>query len=200
MKSLFALALALLPVAVAAAPVHVSLKSSASVQTDADFLLLGSVATLSGGDPLLRARLAKVPVGRVPLAGDIRHLTRGDLALKLRQAGFQPSRDALLDGATGADVTTAASGVAPPAPNSGGGRGEGASTRPAPPELGAGGAVIHRGDPVTIRIDEDALSITARGVARENGVAGASIRVHREGCVDDLTVTVLDAQTVQLEM
>ncbi|MBV9850807.1 MAG: flagella basal body P-ring formation protein FlgA [Armatimonadetes bacterium] len=195
MKPLLALTLAVLaPPALgaggAAAPVHVALKPAASVSPDAgDFFSLGSVADLTGGDPALRARLAKVTVGRAPLPGDVRHLTRGDLALKLRQAGFHPGKDAVVEGADHADLT---------------------ASSPAPPESGAGGAspsvsaktnplLVHRGDPVTIRIDDGDLAITAKGTARDNGAAGDAIRVHRENCVTDLTVTVLDAQTVQLE-
>ena len=195
MKPLLALALALLPAAAAVgSPVHVALKPQAVVTADAgDFFSLAAIAALTGGDPALRARLAKVSVGRVPLAGDVRHLTRGDLALKLRQAGFQPGQDAVLEGPTEADVTAGA------APTSGGAGRVGPVSPLAPPELGAGGVILHRGDPVTIRIDDAGLSITARGIARDNGAAGDLVHVHRDGDLTDLTVTVLDAQTVQLE-
>ena len=60
--------------------------------------------------------------------------------------------------------------------------------------------MIHRGDAVTIVIQSGALTITAPGIARENGGAGDTIRVHREGVMTDLTVRVLDAKTVQLEI
>ena len=43
------------------------------------------------------------------------------------------------------------------------------------------------------------MTITAKGVARDNGAAGDTIHVHRNDCLTDLVVTVLDAQTVQLE-
>ena len=94
MKPLLVLALSALAPLVfgaggAASPVHVALKPAALLSPDADFISLGSVASLTGGDPALRARLAKVSVGRAPLPGDVRHLTRGDLTLKLRQAGFR---------------------------------------------------------------------------------------------------------------
>ena len=70
---------------------------------------------------------------------------------------------------------------------------------PAPPVLGAGGAVVKRGDSVSIQIQDGALAITAAGVARDNGGVGDIIRVHREGVMTDLTVRVVDAQTVQME-
>ena len=195
MKPLIVLVLTLLSVAVDAAPVHIALKPSSAVQPGSDdFFVLGSIADLSGGASALRIRLALVSVGRVPLPGDVRHLTRGDLALKLRQAGFHPGRDAVLEGAADADVTAAGSGLA--------GVPRAAPSSPAlsPPHSGGPPPVlIHRADPVTIRIDDGELSITAQGVARDNGAAGDLIHVHREGCLTDLTVTVLDAQTVQLE-
>ncbi len=194
MKPTLALALALLPVIVAASPVHVTLKPSAIVQPDgAGFFPLGSVAALSGGSTALRGRLAAVCVGRAPLPGDVRHLTPGDLALKLRQAGFQPGVDAVLDGAAQADVTVSA----PPAPDAGGD--STGLARHAPSSDDAGALLIHPGDPVTIRVDDGGISVTAVGVAETGGAAGAAIRVRRDGVSAALDATVLDAQTVELE-
>ena len=66
--------------------------------------------------------------------------------------------------------------------------------------MGAGGTLLHRGDAVTIVIRSDALTITAPGIARESGGVGDTVRVHREGVMTDLSVRVLDAKTVQLEI
>ena len=191
-------------------PVHVALRPAATVTATADgFVTLGSVADLTGGGASARARLSAVVVARAPLPGAMRRLTRGDLCLKLRQAGCDPDHAAVLEGAAASDLTTA-----PPAPNSGEARSEertvGAllaapsslapALTPASPELGAGGAVIHRGDAVTIQIIDGALAITASGTARENGGTGDTIRVHRDGVMTDLTVRVVDAQTVQMEL
>lgn len=202
--------LALLPVPAAAAPVHVALKPAASAAPNADgFLTLGTVASLTGGDKAARDRFAAVLVARAPLSGETRRLTRGDLALKLRQAGINPDTQAVLEGADCADVTA----EVPPAPNSGrvrGGAGaepvgalRDAPSAPAPPELGAGGAslpVIHSGDAVTVTIQSGAMTITAPATARENGRVGDTIRVYRAGVMADLTVQVLDAQTVHMEI
>ena len=193
----------------AASPVHVALKPAAAVSANADgFFTLGAVAAVSGGEKGQRTRLTAIIIGRAPLPGESRRVTRGDLALKLRQAGCDPDKAAVLEGADAAEVTTA-----PPAPNSGGARlgaGEegaasGTTTRPsplAPPLLGAGEAspLIHRGDAVRIVIQSGPLTITAAGTARESGGAGQTIRVHREGVMTDLAVQVLDAQTVHLEI
>ncbi len=206
MKLYACLALAALIGPVAAAPVHVSLKPAAAVSPNADgFFTLGAVADVTGGGAALRTRLAAIPIGRAPLSGETRRLTRGDLALKLRQAGCDPEKAAVLEGADAAEVT-----IAPPAPNNGGARGEGLPLAgtiprpiPPPPGLGAGGAsslLVHRGDPLTIVIQTGPLTITAPGVAREGGGAGQTIRVHREGVMTDLSVQVLDAQTVLLEI
>ena len=144
-------------------------------------------------------------VARAPLPGETRQLTRGDLALKLRQAGINPDTQAVLEGADRADVTI--EGV-PPAPNNGGaGTGEKDATSSAPtgsfstpPLLGAGGTLIHAGDAVTITIQSGAMTITAPATARESGKAGDTIRVHRDGVMTDLSVQVIDAQTVQMEI
>ncbi len=210
MKHPTLLLLALLALPAAAAPVHVALKASAAALPNADgFITLGSVATLSGGDKPARLRFAAVLVARAPLPGETRQLTRGDLALKLRQAGINPDTQAVLEGAEQADVTA----DSPPAPNNGGAGGLGAegtassippASSPAPPLLGAGGTsslpIIHSGDAVTICIQSGPMTITAPATARESGRAGDTIRVHRDGLMTDLTVQVVDAQTVQMEI
>ena len=60
--------------------------------------------------------------------------------------------------------------------------------------------VIHPGDAVTITIQSGAMTLTAPATARESGKVGDIIRVHRAGVPNDLTVQVVDAQTVQMEI
>ena len=198
--------LALLPVSAAAAPVHVALKSTASATPNADgFLTLGTVAGITGGDQADRARFAAVLVARAPLPGETRQLTRGDLALKLRQAGINPDTQAVLEGAECAEVT-AGSLSAPilgsQTANKPGLVSNAPSPNPAPQNWGGGGSplIIHPGDAVTIYIQAGAMTITAPATARESGKAGDTIRVHRDGVMTDLSVQVLDAQTVQMEI
>ncbi len=183
----------------AAVPVHVTLKAQAAVSADAGgYFSLASIAALSGGTAAERQRLGAVCVGRAPLPDEVRRLTPGDVTLKLRQAGFHPEEDAIIDGATQIAVTVCEI-PAPPAPNNGE---VGVPSSPPPPLLGAGGqspVLIHRGDGVTIVVQDDAMSVTAKGVSRDEGRAGDTIHVHRDGVMTDLSVTVLDAQTVQLE-
>ena len=210
MKFYALILLAALTGPVSAKPVHIALKPAASVSPDSDgFFTLGSVADVTGGETALRTRLAAVLVGRAPLLGETRHLTRGDLALKLRQAGCDPDKVVVLEGANAADVTSEAP---TPSPSPASGRGEPEGKSPAssprlPPSpaagegLGVGASlVIHRGDAVTIVIKTGSLTITAPGIARESGAAGAAIHVHREGVMTELTVGVVDARTVQLEI
>lgn len=204
--------LALLPLsAAAAAPVHVALKAAAAAPPNADgFITLGSVAALSGGNKAARLRFAAVLVARAPLPGETRQLTRGDLALKLRQAGINPDTQAVLEGADRADVTTEGSPPAPTTVQTGQGVGLGTASATssaftlAPPLLGAGGdsssPLIHAGDAVTICIQSGPMTITAPATARESGKAGDTIRVHRDGVMTDLSVQVVDAQTVQMEI
>ena len=221
MKHPTLLLLALLALPAAAAPVHVALKASAAAAPNADgFITLGSVAAISGGDKPARLRFAAVLVARAPLPGETRQLTRGDLALKLRQAGINPDTQAILEGADRADVTVEVPPALLPATealrlgaNNGGAGGLGAegtasgiplASSLAPPLLGAGGAasgpIIHSGDAVTICIQSGPMTITAPATARESGKAGDTIRVHRDGVMTDLTVQVVDAQTVQMEI
>ena len=201
--------LVLLAVPASAAPVHVSLKPMASALPNADgFLTLGTVAGITGGDKAARAKFSAVLVARAPLSGETRRLTRGDLALKLRQAGINPDTQAVLEGADSAEVTTD-NGI-PPAPTTvqtgWGVRGDNPRTLGiAPPLLGAGGTplsplIIHSGDAVTIYIQSGGMTITAPATARENGRVGDTIRVQRPGISADLSVQVLDAQTVQMEI
>jgi hypothetical protein len=208
MKFPYLCMLALLTVPVSAAPVHVALQASAAAPPNADgFITLGSVATLSGGDKITRAHFAAVLVARAPLPGETRQLTRGDLALKLRQSGINPDTQAVLEGADHADVTTE---ELPPAPNNGrvelraegaaSGAPTGSSQAPRPTQTVTGAVLIHSGDAVTIYIQSGAMTITAPATARESGKAGDTIRVHRDGVMTDLSVQVLDSQTVQMEI
>ena len=183
----------------AAAPVHLALKSVAAVSSNADgFFLLASVADLSGGDLASRKRLGSVSVGRAPLSGEVRRLTLGDLALKLRQAGCNPDKDVVMDGGGEVSVTTVGAGLAlalvsAPGPS----RPGRAGASPAPTVQSP---IIRSGTPVTILIQSGALNITAPGIARQSGGVGDSIRVHRDGVMTDLYVTILDEQTVRLEI
>ncbi len=196
MKLCTLLLLTALAVPAAAAPVHVVLQSAPSVSPNADgFFSLASVAALTGGAPAQRTRLAGILVGRAPLSGETRCLTAGDLALKLRQAGCDPDKDVVLDGAKEAQVTTGGALLAAP------------SGLAAPTEKGAAssapivqGPLLRPGTPITILIQSGPLTITAPGIARDSGGAGDTIHVHREGVMTDLIVTVVDAQTVRLEI
>ena len=183
----------------ATAPVHVTLKDSATVTADADgYFTLGSISDMSGGDPTERARLRGVPVGRAPLPDQIRHLGPGDVILKLRQAGLHPETEVVLEGAKQISVTLVSS-VAP---------GPSASGVPVPSASSAAGAppspptvpVIHRGDVITILIQDAGLTISAKGTSRDIGRIGDVIHIHRDGVMSDLAAIVIDAQTVQLEL
>jgi hypothetical protein len=185
-----------------AAPVRVTLAAAASVTALPDgFFTLGSIAAFHGGDAALIKRLAAVEVGRAPLAGDVRHMTPGDIVLKLRQAGFEPRRDVQIDGAQTLAVTVTMSG-APSTPV--------ASNGAAAPAKGAGPAradaspdtsiAVRKGDVVLIVLQDGSLVVTATGIAQEAGAIGQEIRVRRVGMYTDLIAVVDDNHTVELEL
>ena len=161
---------------------------------------------LPAGEPAQRTRLAGILVGRAPLSGETRCLTAGDLALKLRQAGCDPAKDVILEGASAARVTTAAipgiENAGLPGENPSGVEASLVAERlsPGSPVSPVPGLLLRPGAPVTILIQSGPLTITAPGIARESGGAGDTIHVHREGVMTDLIVTVVDAQTVRLEI
>ena len=176
--------------------------------------LMAAPVHITGAHRTARTRLSGILVARAPLSGESRRLTRGDLALKLRQAGCNPDTQVVFDGAGQSQVTVETVTAA----NAPGIEMPGCSEKVAPrlqtpqsrsdflylssPALPVPGSVplIHRGDALTIYIQSGPLTITAPGIARDNGGAGDTIRVHREGVMTDLTVQVMDAQTVRLEI
>jgi hypothetical protein len=194
MRLVFLVCFFLLPAAALALPVKIVLQANSCVQADSSgFFSMGSVATLTGGSPGLRADLAAIPVGRAPLPGDVRELTPGDLILKLRQAGYEPGTDADVSGVAQASVTLAAAAGAPAATIGTNGTPSSSAAPPASP------IVVHPGDPVTIRVEEDGIKITASGTAQSAGAVGDTVRVYRPGCPTALVATVLDAQDVLME-
>jgi hypothetical protein len=180
---------------------RVELRSAATVQPDANgFFTLGEIAAVTGGDASMRARLNAVPVGRVPFDYS-RCINLGDVALKLREAGFDPEHGLVLAGSPTTMVSGTQTGTALPASS---------TVAPTSPSLGdrsqasaqvqASDIVIHRGDPVTIVIEDDFMTVTASGQSRDNGAVGDTILVHRPGVMTDISVEVLDAHTVRMEM
>ncbi len=190
------LALGLLAVAAhATQAVHVVLRPSAVVTADADgFFSLGAIADLSGGDAAERSRLRGVPVGRAPIPTQTRLITPGDVLLKMRQAGLNPDTGIVLDGAKRVAITLSAPSAAPTSTDSP--ARSVTNTAPAAPNS----PLVRRGDLVTILMQDGDLTISAKGVARDAGGAGDAIHVHRDGLGSDLSVTVVDAQTVLLEL
>jgi hypothetical protein len=199
----------------AAAGPRVQLRNAAVVQPDANgFFTLGEIAAVTGGDKGTRERLEAVPVGRVPFDYS-RCINLGDVALKLREAGFDPDNGLVLTGSpttlvSGAQTEIALPGSTTTAPSTFEGEGRGTTSAPSPSEgTGQGDVpapgstrqiVIHRGDPVTIVIQEDDLTVTAGGQSRGDGAIGDTILVHRPGVMTDLSVQVLDDHTVQMEL
>lgn len=198
-------ALASATIAKPAAGAKIVLHETATVLPDVNgFFTLGEISDVTGGTPELREKLNDVEVGRVPLDGYVRHLDLGDVALKLREAGVDPERDVKLGGAqdmvistgqlavtvkTAASVTGASLSGAPVVSTTS------AQAPPDPPAI-----VVKKGDPVTLVLQDGALTVTASGLARDNGAVGDVIHVHRDGVMNDLMGQVVDSHTVQLEL
>jgi hypothetical protein len=180
-------------------PVTVTLHDSATVTADDNgFFTLGAIADITGGTKAARDRVETVEVGRAPIESFARQLDMGDVALKLRQAGINPDLDLVLTGATAIVVTTA-SAIGPASSASPKAASFATTTAPAAPAPKPV-PVIHRGDAVTIVVQDEFLTVTADGQARDDGAVGDTIHVHRTGVMTDLSVQVVDAHTVQLEL
>lgn len=185
----------------------VVLHDTAIVSPDGNgFFTLGEIADITGGTPRMRGRLSVVEVGRPPLDGYQRNLNLGDVALKLRQAGIDPVGDLMLTGAQNMVVTTGGSSAvsaasmpvvasAPGIPISSPTVQTAALVEAPKPQI-----VIKPGEPVTIILQDGAMTITALGLSMDAGGVGDFVRVHRDGMPTDIRGEVLDDHTVQMEM
>jgi hypothetical protein len=164
----------------------VSVNPTASVSDT--YFTLGEIADIKCADKDLAARLAAAPMGHAPLPGVPRPLTAGDISLKLRQSGIDPST-LTLTGATTLLITSSGdgSGSSPATP----------SGTPATPQENT--ILVHVGDPVNLVYVDGTITITARAYALQNGAQGQTITLRRDGVTRTLQGTVLDSQTVQLE-
>ena len=185
-------------VATLAAPAFGALGSSAptvkiraTAAVSADTITLGDIAEITPSPAVSKAsaRLASTSIGRAPLSGASRSLTRGDVVLKLRQAGIDPlSVD--LEGASDLTVTsTEGAGTQSPIHGSTAGTASAAQDRPA----------IRPGDPVDIVLDDGPVIVHSKGYAVTGGFVGDKIAVRRDGADHSLAATIIDAQHVALE-
>lgn len=185
---------------VVAGRLSVSLHSSAIVTPDGNgFITLGSIADITGGTQAQRDRLNIVEVGRPQIDGFTRQLNQGDVSLHIREAGMDPDHDMSLIGAT--TVAVVASGEAGQTPVA---SIASIASGPTPASVGPTSAArqitVHKNSPVTIQIDNDMMTITAVGVALDDGAVGDTIRAHRNGMTNDVNVRVVDSRTVELEL
>ena len=155
------------------------------------YFTLGEIADIKGGAPDFAARLAAAPMGRAPIPGTSRPLDTGDIMLKLRQSGIDPAT-VCLAGATIVQITSESDGASSTAGNS--------------PAASSGalsgqdkGVLVHAGDAVNLVYIDGRITITARAYALQNGAAGDTIMLRRDGATHTFQGTVLDSQTVQLE-
>jgi hypothetical protein len=201
-----------LQTAVHASTATVNIRPTAIVSGDS--FTLGEIATVNSPDTALRVQILDATMGRCPLVGLTRPLTLGDVNLKLRQAGVDPATISFIGAtsivisesggtsptatsAVSAPVTTGRAPIALPLlspsvpvqatfPNS-------STVQNAPQPV-----VVHRGDSLTLVLNDGVMSISATVVAMGAGSVGDTIQVRRDGASQAIQGTIQDAHTVTL--
>lgn len=184
--------------AVKGAPERPTVTVHAVASVSDTYFTLGEIADIKGAAPDILAKLSAAPMGRAPLPGQTRPLNTGDICLKLRQVGIDPATISLAGAATvqitgldGSQGSQPASGQAAPS------AGSGMAATSAPAQARA--VLVHSGDAVNLIYSDGRITITARAYALQNGAAGDTISLRRDGATHTFEGTVLDSQTVQLE-
>jgi len=180
--------------AMAAQP-KVTVRAVAVAQSD--FVTLGDIADISPSPQASKAsaRLAATVVGRAPMPGESRPLTRGDILLKLRQAGINP---ATVDVEGASDITISSTQLpqavtAPALPSSTG------APQASPTTADPTAPAIRVGDPVDIVLADGLVTVRARGTAVTGGTIGKEITVRRDNAPRTLTGIIIAPGRVELE-
>ncbi|MDR3710884.1 MAG: flagella basal body P-ring formation protein FlgA [Capsulimonadaceae bacterium] len=180
----------------------VTLKSSATVSGPA--FTLADIATVQGAADET-VRLGTAQMGRSPMCGATRSITRADVGLKLRQAGIDPATinfagsETVLINLQAAPIgqssaTTAKSMV----PVSGSSAGEApaasnfAATAPANP------VGMKAGDPVTVLYEDGPVRITVTGSLTNSANIGDKVSVSTPISPRLLKGTLVDLGTVRI--
>ena len=71
-------------------PIKVDIRAQSSV--DQEMIVLGDIARIEGADEPLLGRLRTLPIGRSPLPGGSRIISRADVLVRLKQAGIDSAR------------------------------------------------------------------------------------------------------------
>jgi hypothetical protein len=162
----------------------------ATAGVDGDNISLGDIADISPSPQTCKAsaRIAATIVGRAPLPGQTRQLTRGDICLKLRQAGIDPAT-VDLEGATNLVISQTAT----ESDQDGSASGDpGAPAKPA-------GPVVKPGDELDIVLVDGPVIARTKAFAITGGYVGDTISVRRDGSERPLTATIIDAGQAELE-
>ena len=91
MTVLLMLGLTLSPLHAGTTRAQPSLTLPEQVEVDGDEVALGQMAVITGADAALTRQLQGVIVGRTPLPGNSRTVSRDYIALRIRQSGVDPS-------------------------------------------------------------------------------------------------------------
>ena len=162
----------------------------ATAGVDGDNITLGDIADITPSPQTCKAsaRLAATIVGRAPLPGQTRPLNRGDICLKLRQAGIDPETVDL----EGAENLIISQTEKAPTPSANGVGAAGSDTHPA-------GPVVKPGDELDVVLVDGPVSARTKATAITGGAIGDTISIRRDGCDRPLTATIIDAGDVELE-
>jgi hypothetical protein len=155
-----------------------------------DNITLGDIADISPSPQSCKAsaRIAATIVGRAPLPGQTRPLTRGDICLKLRQAGIDPAT-VDLEGAT--DLVISQSGD--------GSDSDSYATADASGDSKPAGPVVKPGDELDVVLVDGPVIVRAKAFAVTGGSIGDTISIRRDGASRPLTATIIDAGQAELE-
>ncbi|HEY3329106.1 MAG TPA: flagella basal body P-ring formation protein FlgA [Capsulimonadaceae bacterium] len=192
----------------APAPIVVTLKPSASV--NAESFTLADIAEIKAPATAVAA-LGAATIGRTPLEGASRTITKGDVCLKLRQAGFDPSTirfvgtetltitkapvEAVQTAPSGNQVATTTAGTVLKTSATGTISTSAASNAAIVPVKPL---VTKAGDPVCVQYVDGPVFLTVQGVLVTSAGVGDTVTVRTNFSQRMLRGTLVDSQTVRL--
>jgi hypothetical protein len=191
------------------APVHadtvapkpeIALKSSATVS--GDMFVLSEIATIKAPADLI-AKLSPAVMGRSPLEGATRTIGRGDVILKLRQAGIDVS-GLNIDGSDSVTLTLADAPNLAPATTANSMNAQNASSVGAAPAASTLAAIapvkavaLKAGDPVTLLYEDGPVSIGVQAALMDSAHVGDRVTVRTSISTRLISGVLVDAQTVK---
>jgi hypothetical protein len=188
---------------IVAAPVKPVVTLKRDAVSASEQFTLADIATIDA-TPAVLAKLSIVPIGRSPIDGDTRTIGRGDVILRLRVAGFDPSLYTI----TGSEKVTITLSTIPPAQNgvtTASSMGASGQTTPgAAPAASTNAAIatvrqikLKAGDPVNVTYDDGVVMVSIAGTLVSGATVGDRVSVRTSISTKTITGILIDAQTVK---